>query len=208
VGGDYFDLFPLHDGRLVVAIGDAAGHGVGAALVAAQVRATVRDCFGRGDGLVESAARVSDRLAADTAPGMYMTMVLGLYDPPTRCLEFLNAGHHMPVLLRDGRVHRVRSIGKNLPLGVRRGQRFACEFPFGLRPEDRLLFFTDGVWEPEDRGGERFGDLGLARALERNARLDGDELLGAVLRAAMEHGGGAAEDDCTLVLLRVDETYD
>lgn len=208
VGGDYFDLFPLHDGRLAVAIGDAAGHGIGAALVAAQVRATMRDCLGRGDGMIESLARVSDRLAADTSPGMYMTLVLGLYDPPTRCLEFVNAGHHMPVLLRDGRVHRVRSIGRNLPLGIRRGQQFAREFPLGLRPEDRLLFFTDGIWEPESRQGERFGDAGVARALECNARLDGDEMLGAVFRAAAEHGGGTNEDDCTLVLLRVDETYD
>lgn len=208
VGGDYFDLFPLHDGRLAVAIGDAAGHGVGAALVAAQVRATLRDSLGRGDGMLESVSRVSDRLAADTAPGMYMTLVVGLYDPPTRCLEFVNAGHHMPVLLRDGRVHRVRSIGKNLPIGIRPGQTFAPEFPLGLRPEDRLLFFTDGIWEPEDRDGRRFGDAGVARALERHARLDGDELLGAVFRAAAEHGGGTNEDDCSLVLLRVDETYD
>jgi serine phosphatase RsbU (regulator of sigma subunit) len=109
---------------------------------------------------------------------MYMTLVLGLYDPPTRCLEFVNAGHHMPVLLRDGRAQRVRSIGRNQPLGIRRGQQFAREFPLGLRPEDRLLFFTDGIWEPESRLGERFGDAGLARALECHARLDGDEMLG------------------------------
>lgn len=208
VGGDYFDLFPLHDGRLAVAIGDAAGHGVGAALVAAQVRATVRDCLGRGDGLIESVARVSDRLAADTSPAMYMTLLLGLYDPPTRCLEFVNAGHHMPVLLRDGRAHRTRAIGRNQPLGIRRGQQFAGEFPLGLRPEDRLLFFTDGVWEPEDRHGERFGDAGIRRALERHARRDGDELLAAVLRDAVDHGGGGVEDDCTLVLLRVAEVFD
>jgi sigma-B regulation protein RsbU (phosphoserine phosphatase) len=208
VGGDYFDLFPLHDGRLAVAIGDAAGHGVGAALVAAQVRATVRDCLGRGDGLVDSAARVSDRLAADTSAGMYMTLLLGLYDLPTRCLEYVNAGHHMPVLLRDGRALRVRSTGKNLPLGIRRGQQFASEFPLGLRPEDRLLFFTDGIWELESPDGRRFGDVGVARALESHARLDGDELLGAVFQAAIQHGGGVAEDDCTLVLLRVDETYE
>jgi sigma-B regulation protein RsbU (phosphoserine phosphatase) len=208
VGGDYYDLFPLRDGRLAVAIGDAAGHGVGAALVAAQVRATLRDGLARGDGPVESVARVSDALAADTAPGMYMTLVLGLYDPPTRCFEFVNAGHHMPVLLRDGRVLQPRAIGRNLPLGVRRGQPFALEFPLGLRPADRLLLFTDGLWEPEDVAGRRFGDAGVARALERHAALDGDDLLAAVLADARAHGGGRLDDDCTLVLLRVDEVYD
>jgi len=209
VGGDYFDLFPLRDGRLAVAIGDAAGHGVGAALVAAQVRSTVRDCFGRGDGLLETVSRVSDRLASDTEPGMYMTLVLGLFDPPTRCFEFVNAGHHMPVLLRDGRAHKVKRMARSLPVGIRAKQEFAREFPLGLRPEDYLLFFTDGVWEPENEAGERFGDEGVARALERSARLDGDQIVEAVLSASIAHAGRPVpEDDCTLVLLRVDETWD
>jgi phosphoserine phosphatase RsbU/P len=209
VGGDCFDLFPLHDGRLVVAIGDAAGHGVGAALVAAQVRAVLRETLGRGDALTESVARVSDRLACDTSAELYMTMLVGVYDPPTRCLEFVNAGHHMPVLLRDGRAHRIRATGKNLPLGIRSGQRFSREFPLGLRPDDQLLFFTDGVWEGESGDGHRFGDAGLARALERGARLGGEELLDSLLAAAAAHSGSAEpDDDCTLVLLRFEETFD
>jgi sigma-B regulation protein RsbU (phosphoserine phosphatase) len=209
VGGDCFDLFPLHDGRLVVAIGDAAGHGVGAALVAAQVRAVLREVLGRGDTLTDAVARVNDRLASDTSPELYMTMLVGIYDPPTRCLEFVNAGHHMPVLLRHGRARGIRATGRNLPLGIRPGQSYAREFPLGLRPEDQLLFFTDGVWEIEDGAGRRFGDAGVARAFERGAGLGGEALLDELLGAAVEHGGhGEPDDDCTLVLLRFEETYD
>ena len=208
VGGDCFDLFPLHDGRLVVAIGDAAGHGVGAALVAAQVRAVLRETLGRGDALTDAVARVSDRLASDTSPELYMTMLVGIYDAPTRCLEFVNAGHHMPVLLRHGRARGIPATGRNLPLGIRPGQQFSREFPLGLRPGDQLLFFTDGVWEVESGDGRRFGDAGVARALERGARLGGEKMLDALLAAAVAHGGrDEPDDDCTLVLLRFEETY-
>jgi sigma-B regulation protein RsbU (phosphoserine phosphatase) len=207
VGGDYFDLFRLHDGQVVVAIGDAAGHGVGSALVAAQVRATLRECLLRGDSLADGLRRVSDRVHSDTSPEVYMTLLLGLLDPATRFFEFYNAGHHLPCLVRDGRTMRIRPVGRNLPLGIRPGQSFAPEWPLGLRDGDLLLFFTDGIWEIVDREDRRFGDGALARTLERDARLADEAILAALLAAARAHGGGGElEDDCTLFLLRTLET--
>jgi hypothetical protein len=187
VGGDCFDLFPLHDGRLVVAIGDAAGHGVGAALVAAQVRAVLRETLGRGDALTESVARVSDRLACDTSAELYMTMLVGVYDPPTRCLEFVNAGHHMPVLLRDGRAHRIRATGKNLPLGIRSGQRFSPRVPARAaagRPAALLHRRRVGSRERRRPPLRRRGPGSRARA-RRAARRRG------AARLAARRGGGA-----------------
>lgn len=202
VGGDYFDLFKLHDGQIVVAIGDAAGHGVGAALVAAQVRATLRECLLRGDSLADSLRRVSDRVHADTSPEMYMTLLLGLLDPATRFFEFYNAGHHLPFLLRGSRTARIRAVGKNLPLGIRAGQTFQPEWPLGLRDGDLLLFFTDGVWELVDAEDQRFGEGPMKRALERDEFLPDAAILDAQLAAATAHAGAEPEDDCTLFLLR------
>ncbi len=207
VGGDYFDLFRLHDGQIVVAIGDAAGHGVGAALVAAQVRATLRECLLRGDSLADSLRRVSDRVHSDTSPEMYITLLLGLLDPATRFFEFYNAGHHLPILVREGRTMKIRAVGRNLPLGIRAGQTFAPEWPLGLRDGDHLLLFTDGVWEILDAEERRYGDGTMARTLERDGRLRDEAILDAQLVAARAHGGGAElEDDCTLFFLRTLET--
>ena len=207
VGGDYFDLFRLHDGQIVVAIGDAAGHGVGAALVAAQVRATLRECLFRGDSMADTLRRVSDRVHSDTSPEVYMTLLLGLLDPATRFFEFYNAGHHLPALVRDGRSIRIRPVGKNLPLGIRAGQTFVPEWPLGLRNGDLLLFFTDGVWEIVDAQDRRYGDGAMARNLETDARLPDEAILEAQIDAARAHGGGLElEDDCTLLLLRAVDT--
>lgn len=203
VGGDYFDMFRLHDGQIVIAVGDAAGHGVGAALVAAQVRATLRECLLRGDSLAASLARVSDRVHFDTSPEMYMTLLLGLLDPVTRFFEFYNAGHHLPALVREGRSMKIRAVGKNLPLGIRSGQTFAPEWPLGLRDDDLLLFFTDGIWETVDAADRRFGEGEMSRLLARDCRCELDAVLDSLLRAAIAHGGGGElEDDCTMFALR------
>jgi sigma-B regulation protein RsbU (phosphoserine phosphatase) len=203
VGGDYFDLFRLPDGQIVVAIGDAAGHGVGAALVAAQVRATLRECLARGDGLAGSLRRVSDRVHSDTSSEMYMTLLLGLLDPETRCLESYNAGHHLPLLLRDGSARTIAPLGRNLPLGIRAGQTFAPELPIALGDDDLLLFFTDGLWEICDAEDRRYGDVAMARRLEADRDLPVDAILDAQLASGRAHGGGRElADDCTLFLLR------
>lgn len=205
VGGDYYDFVPVDSQQVAIAIGDAAGHGVGSALVAAEVRATARECLARGDGLSETLARVSDRLHSDTAAGMYMTLLLGMLDPETRCFEFITTGHHMPVLLRDGKASQLQAVGANLPLGIRRGQAFTPEWPLGLRAGDALLLYTDGIWEAADARGRRFGDEGIARSLESSQNRDGGEMVDALFAAVAGHVDGATlEDDCTVVLLRVD----
>lgn len=205
VGGDYYDFVQLHDGPLALVVGDAAGHGLGSALVAAQVRATLHECLARGDRPTEALARVSDRVNADTSSGMYMTMLFGLLDPAAHFFEFATTGHHMPMLSRGGRVSQPRAVGRNLPLGIRRGQRFQLEFPLGLRKHDLLLLFTDGLWEATDERGVEFQRAGVVRTLERCAGCDPEEVVSALVDAVFEHCGGELEDDLTLVAFRVEE---
>ncbi len=203
VGGDYYDFFQISDGQLAVAIGDAAGHGIGSALVAAQVRAMLRECLGRGDGLVRTLQRVSDQVHADTSAKMFMTLLVGLLDLDSHFFEFATTGHHLPLLVRDGRVMKVRGTGRNFPLGVRRGQQFELEFPLGLRRDDRILLVTDGLLEAENGAGEEFGEDGVARALTRCGDRHPEEILDELLRSVAEHRGGELADDVTLVLCRV-----
>jgi len=205
VGGDYYDFVQLHDGQLALVVGDAAGHGLGSALVAVQVRATLHECLARGDRPTEALARISDRVNADTASGMYMTMLFGLLDPAAHFFEFATTGHHMPILVRDGRVTQPRAVGKNLPLGIRRGQRFQLEFPLGLRKHDLLLMFTDGLWEATDARGQEFASAGVVRTLERCRGARPDDVLRVLVDAVNEHCGGELEDDLTLVAIRVEE---
>ena len=203
VGGDYYDLVPAHDGRLALAIGDAAGHGVGSALVSAEARATLRECFARGDELAQSLSRVNDHLQSDTSAEMYMTMLVGLLDPATRFFEYSTAGHHLPILVRDGQALRGQTVGSNIPLGFRKGIEFRAEWPLVMRSGDLLLLYTDGIWEAEDEAGERFGSEGLIRVLEKHHKLPEQDLVDRLIGAVAEHvDGRELEDDLTLVLVR------
>lgn len=205
VGGDYYDFVKLHDGQLAVIVGDAAGHGLGSALVAAQARAILRECLARGDGLTQALARVSDRIHADTASSVYMTMLFGLLDPTAHFFEFATTGHHMPLLVRGGRVIAPRAVGRNLPLGIRRGEVFQLEFPLGLRKGDLLVIFTDGLLEATSPDDEEFGVDGVTRALEGLSGATPVEAIEALLAAVARHSTTEIEDDLTIVALRAED---
>jgi len=203
VGGDYYDVVPLVDGRVAVVMGDAAGHGVGSALVAADARGALRESLVRFRSLEETLARVNDRLQSDTSAEMYMTLMVGVLDPATGTFEFVNAGHHMPLLVRDGSLVRLAPVGSNIPIGIRRGIRFGVEEPIRLQADDLLLLFTDGIWEATDAAGNRFGNHGLEETLVAAAAGDERSIIDALLDRAREfRGGGEADDDLTLLLVR------
>ena len=203
VGGDYYDFIPLADGRLAIAIGDVAGHGLGSALLAADARAALRECLAHGDSLEACLQHMNDLLQADTSDEMYMTLLLGILDSEGRLFEFATAGHHMPVLVRRDRVERLPPVGSNIPLGVRRGLRFGLEAPLRLEPSDLLLLFTDGVWEETDAAGRRFGTSGLEAVLMKSRKRSESEVVAAIFASVAAHRASPEpEDDCTLVVVK------
>jgi phosphoserine phosphatase RsbU/P len=207
VGGDYYDFVPLVDGRLAIAIGDVAGHGLGSALLAADARAALRECLAHGDPLEACLQHINDLLQADTSDEMYMTLLLGFLDPRERLFEFATAGHHMPVLLRQDRVERLPPVGSNIPLGVRRGLKFGLEEPLRLGPGDLLLLFTDGIWEETDGTGRRFGTSGLEAVLTKSRGRSEAAIVDAIFSSVAAHRASPEpEDDCTLVVMRCVET--
>jgi serine phosphatase RsbU (regulator of sigma subunit) len=203
VGGDYYDFIPLPSGELAVAIGDVAGHGIGSALLAAEARSALREALARGERLAACLERLNDVLKDDTSDEMYMTLLVGLLDPAGRRFEFASAGHHMPVLMRDGRCVNLPAAGSNIPLGIRRGLTFGLEDPLELRPGDLLLLFTDGIWEATDDQGRRFGNAGLEATVLAHRDQGETAILDAIFAAVARHSSHREpEDDCTLVLLR------
>jgi len=134
---------------------------------------------------------------------MYMTLMVGILDPVAGRFEFANAGHHMPLLVRDGSLVRLAPVGSNIPIGIRRGIRFGVEEPIEMRADDLLLLFTDGIWEATDAGGNRFGTHGLEGTLVEASAGDEQAIVERLLDRAREfRGGGEADDDLTLLLVR------
>ena len=160
IGGDFYDATALGDGRLVITIGDVAGHGVLAAAVMGQVRQAVRAYAFEGHTPAGLMDRL-DLLVSDS--GLAMTTCLcGILDPASGLLRFSNAGHPPPLVRRaDGSVERVTE-GLSHPLGVTMAHRHS-EAEVELALGEALLLYTDGLVE---RRGEVI-DVGIDRLAER-----------------------------------------
>ncbi len=201
VGGDFYDILPLGDGRVVIAVGDVAGKGSPAALLMALLLAMLRTLV---DEALEPAALVT-RLNVQVsrhAPGTrFITLFYGVYEPDTGIFTFVNAGHTAPLLLRsDNRCDRLSDGG--IALGMFEQSNYAAGH-VTIEPDDLLAIYSDGITEAENPGGRPFDEAGLEAALRANRQHHIQTIGSDVVRAVETFTGDTKfVDDLTLLLLR------
>jgi serine phosphatase RsbU (regulator of sigma subunit)/ketosteroid isomerase-like protein len=199
VGGDFYDFHPLSDGRLGVAVGDATGKGVPAALVMASARSMLRAVAQASDSAGEALRRVNDVLATDIPQNMFVTCFYAILEPESASLTYANAGHDLPYLHRNDEAEELRARG--MPLGLMAGMEYE-EKKIVLQKGDSALFYSDGLVEAHDTKGEMFGFPRL-RALMAEHGEEG--YLGEFLMEELYSfvgEGWEQEDDITLLTLR------
>lgn len=155
VGGDYYDFLPLPDGRLVLVVGDASGHGMAAGLLMAIANATLKTALDLNpephevlEVINRSLARTGDRRA-------FMSLFYGVLDPASGHMDYFCAGHPFPMLRRvDGTVEELGAGA--LPLGIRPKLEIETATTT-VRPGDLLLLYSDGLVEAVRADGESFG---------------------------------------------------
>jgi len=160
VAGDYYDAFypdPENRERLVVVIADVAGKSVPAALLMATLQASLRTIAGEGVPVAELVTRLNRYASAYSLDGRrFTTAVLAEYEPASRRLTYVNAGHNAPILRREnGTLEKLETGG--LPLGIKVDAAYETA-SLELRPGDALILFTDGVIEAFNESGEEFGN--------------------------------------------------
>jgi serine phosphatase RsbU (regulator of sigma subunit) len=192
VGGDTFD-YTLDRESLQLSITDAVGHQVAASLLATLLVGALRNGRRRGLHLAEQARYANDCLAENAAPGQFVTGQLLRVDLDTGTAVVVNAGHTLPLRLRDGVVERVE-LRVEPPFGVLPGKAFDVQ-PFPLQPGDRLVFLTDGMQE------RNAASLDVAAALADTADLHPREVVHALGAAVLHATGGDLRDDATMVCL-------
>lgn len=196
IGGDWYTVNDLPDGRVLIGIGDAAGHGLEATALMARMRS------GLG-GLSYTGARSGklmtwlNELVCFDAPQTTATAAIGHYDPVTRELTWTRAGHPPPVVVRDG-VARVLSGTDGTLLGAVRDQVYRQSVT-RLQPGDLLLFYTDGLVERRDADI----DDGIAALAGAAAACTGDDPAGDIADVLTKLGLHAPEDDTCLLAIRV-----
>lgn len=207
LGGDFFNYFGLPAGEVALLMGDVSGKGVPAALLMANLQATLRARLPLETDLAAFADRLDREVDASTPAEVYLTLFLSILDPERRELRYVNAGHESPFLLRrGGRVERLDSTGR--PIGLMPGGGYT-ERRVAIGAGDRLFLYTDGLVDAENESGADFGAGRLETLLGRVIAGEGagpQALLERVERAYAEHRGAReAADDATLLVLRVGE---
>jgi serine phosphatase RsbU (regulator of sigma subunit) len=192
VGGDTFD-YTLDRDCLQLSITDAVGHQVAAALLATLLVGSLRNGRRSGMDLAQQAAYANDSLAQNAPSGQFVTGQLMRIDLHTGTAAVVNAGHVLPLRLRNGAVEEVQ-LRIEPPFGVVPGKSFQIQ-PFSLEPGDRIIFLTDGMQE------RNAVNLDVARALADTADLHPREVVHALGAAVLKETGGDLRDDATMICL-------
>jgi serine phosphatase RsbU (regulator of sigma subunit) len=199
VGGDYFDVFPISGGRTAFLIADVSGKGLGAALLTTMLQGALSGMtLGTDPGRVFN--HINRFLCEHAEVGRYATMFFGIADAAGH-LEFINAGHPSPILLRHNVAEAPFTEG-SYPVGLVPEAEYtaAC---LKLEPGDTLVLFSDGVTEAMDPDDQLFGAHRLQEELRGKSALALDKLKDHVLQSVENFTRGAPPaDDLTLLLLR------
>lgn len=204
-GGDYYDFFPLPEGKWGIFIADVSGHGTPAAVFMAVTHCIAHTHPGPPAAPGKVLEYINHHLAAHytSLSEAFVTAFYAVYDPSEKMLYYSSAGHNPPRLKRcqDGSLLALDEVG-GLPLGIQQETRYHVARQ-QLQMGDQIIFYTDGITEAHNPRDELFGTERLDRSLE-NCALEAQALLDAVLQSVDEFSEGRArDDDRTMIVARV-----
>jgi len=202
LGGDFFNYFDLPGGEIALLMGDVSGKGVPAALLMANLQATLRARLPVERDLSTFVSRLDQEVEQGTAVQLYLTLFLGILDAAQGELRYINAGHPSPFVVRTtGKLDRLDPTGR--PVGLFSGAGYE-ERRVPLGTGDGLFLYTDGLVDAENPAGESFGQDRLASLLSRGTGEGADALLARVEAALLAFRGGVeAPDDAAMMVLRM-----
>ncbi|HYE37419.1 PAS domain S-box protein [Methylocaldum sp.] len=211
VGGDYFDYFATEEGVDIV-IADVSGHSVGAALIMAETRSTLKmgtDWMAKGqprlrNGAEKTLSVLNDILFEDlNRASFFISMFYLRYHADTRWITYANAGHNRPLLLRRGERNCTELDAEGLILGVKKGVAFE-EKALSLNEGDMVLLYTDGVTEARNKQGEFFGEPRLCELFITHSQASPQELIEIIVDELGKFCQSRSfDDDISLVVLKV-----
>jgi phosphoserine phosphatase RsbU/P len=205
VAGDYFDVIALPDGRTVIALGDVSGKGAGAALIMANLQASLRALVKVNVNLTALVGSINDIICQNTPVEEYITFVMGVFDPEENSFTYINAGHNPPIVFRGNGEREELDIG-----GVILGVVPEHDYEVGkiyMEHGDRFFFYTDGISEAMNSSGEEFGEKRIFDLISGRQSEPCDQLVEHLENEVLRyHGKPNLDDDCTMVLARVNSS--
>jgi sigma-B regulation protein RsbU (phosphoserine phosphatase) len=201
LGGDLCEVVRLSPDRTALAVGDASGNSIPAAMIMSAVRGALCTHAPAETDVAGLVARVNAALCQITRAHQFMSLCFGVYDADSREFQYTNAGHPVPLLVRAGQVHSLESHG--LLLGIMPDTDYHSS-RVSLQPGDLIVLYSDGISEARGRGNQLFRCEGVASSVLEAAAGTAAQVLEAVWQKVDAHlARGEGEDDRTLLVLKV-----
>ncbi len=201
VGGDFYDLIPIKDGRFVFALGDVSGKGVAAALLAAMAQGAMQVQFANNLPLTDVITSLNKMLVQRSASNRFITLFCGVLDRDGH-FTYINAGHNLPIL--------ARTTGETEMLTTKSVLLGAFDFieykprQTRLNPGDVLVIYTDGVTEAVNADNEMFSDERLEELVKQSLNLSAEQIKQRILDEVINFTSGLPQgDDITLIVLKM-----
>lgn len=199
VGGDYYDIVPLDDRKIIFTVNDVAGHGIPASLLMSIFRTQFVYRVKKEKDMTAVIGSLNDMLAETTDANHYVTSFTCRLDRRSHTLSYVNAGHNPPVLLRGEKIIKLEAGG--MPVGMFPGIPYQ-EAETAAAPGDLLVMYTDGIVEAENPAGEQYSLDRLLDFIKARRGQRADVIKEAVIDDLKNHTGRPAfEDDITFILV-------
>lgn len=201
VGGDYYDVVYLPDGRIALVIADVSGKSVPGALLVSTLQASLRAYLESPFELARLVTKLNSIILANSTTDKFITFFIGIFDPTSKLWTTLNAGHNPPLLCRGGAVNHFKAGG--IPLGMVEFNGYVSQ-EHQLESGDVVVMFTDGVTEAADPDDEFYDDHRLEACVLKNQHLSAEALKDAMVTDLRNFVKGAEQsDDITVLVLKV-----
>jgi len=201
VAGDYYDVIPLTGGRTLFAVGDVSGKGAGAAMIMANVQASLRSMSKVNVTLLDLVSGINALICENTDLDQYVTFFAASFDPKTSRLTYINGGHNPPRVVRANGEIKELWVGGTV-LGFLPETAYQ-EGTIDLAPGDSMIAFTDGVSEAMNERDEEFGERRIVEIVQRTRHEAPESVLQAIeTEVAAFRGERRLEDDFTLLIVK------
>jgi len=204
VGGDYFDFIPLPSGKLGFCVGDITGKGMPAAMLMANLQATLRSQVMIFENCCDCLRSINKQLYRNTESTKFATVFYGILHPQKNLLEYANGGHDAPLFYRTNQVNPESLEATGLLLGVMEETGYEPG-SVNFSPGDVLLLYTDGITEAMNQEGEEFGLPQLQDLVDKHRQNSAKEIIDLILQEVKHHAAKAPQsDDITLMVIKKD----
>ena len=202
VGGDYYDVIPLDDGKFYIAIADVSGKGVPASLMMANIQAFLQVICRQGIRIDEATGMINDLVTANTSEGRFITFFWGYIDTKTNTLTYVNAGHNPPYIIRNGKIIKLEKGG--IIFGVMKTFTPYIFEEVKLKKDDVIILYTDGVSEAMNLNNEEYSEEKLQVIAESLVDKTAEEILNGIKEdVQIFTQGNVQSDDITMIVIKV-----